>query len=94
MTGDSHYRLIRSLRFSKLGDRVMPQIVEAQAGQGALQIPNVGSAFSVGASLSGLLERRFCWKNSDGLTSEGGGHGGDKTASVHKELRGGQLQRS
>jgi len=55
VSGNRHDCAITGLRFSKLGDRVMSQIVEAQPGQGTLHFLEVGFAFPIAAGLRGPL---------------------------------------
>jgi len=50
-----HDRAVAGLRFGKLGDRMVPQIVKAQPGQGTLYFLEVGFALRVSARLSGRL---------------------------------------
>jgi hypothetical protein len=45
MPGDAHYRLVAGLGFRKLGDSVMPEVVESQSCKGALTAANIGIAF-------------------------------------------------
>jgi hypothetical protein len=49
----SHNRLVRNLRLGELSDCVMPQIVEAETGERAFNIADIGLACSVVTPLSG-----------------------------------------
>ena len=47
--------LVTRLRFSKLGYRMVPEVVEPKPGKGALNLSNAGVAFPIGANLARLL---------------------------------------
>ena len=42
MASDRHDGLVRDLRLGKLSDRVVPQIVEPETGQGTFYIADIG----------------------------------------------------
>jgi hypothetical protein len=50
-----HHGLVAGLGLSEFGDRVIPQIVESQAGQRAFVAVNVRLALLARARLGGLL---------------------------------------
>lgn len=65
VASDSHNRLVRGLRFSKLRNCLVPQIVEAQPREMTLNLPNVGSAFGIRARLPRLLHSLAGWTFND-----------------------------
>jgi hypothetical protein len=55
MSGNCHDRAVAGLRFGKLGDGMVSQIVEAKSRERALHLLDVCSTLLIGASLSRVL---------------------------------------
>jgi len=55
MTGDGHDGLVGNLRLCKLRYRMVSKIVESQPCEWTFEIPDVGLAFLIDASIGRLL---------------------------------------